>query len=152
MKIEIGPGDSPTAGFVGFDMNPLCADVVADAACLPLRSASVEEIVAFDVLEHLPWASTGAVLAEWYRVLVPGGRLTVRVPDAASEVHRWVAAGGDDMARLNWHLLGTPEVLWQGHKALFSAWSLDCALSAAGFVVSRLESDPHPNVTAYAHC
>ncbi|MGH9165899.1 MAG: class I SAM-dependent methyltransferase, partial [Acidimicrobiales bacterium] len=52
--------------------------VQADAGVIPLATASLDLVVAMDVLEHLD-DDTGA-LAEWTRVLAPGGTLLVTVP------------------------------------------------------------------------
>ena len=46
-----------------------------------LPDAAFDEIVAQDVLEHLPRTDGLPALQEWARLLVPGGRLVLRVPD-----------------------------------------------------------------------
>jgi len=53
----------------------------ADAACLPLQDASVDMVVSFETIEHVPDA-TGLVL-ELRRVLKPGGRLVLSTPNRA---------------------------------------------------------------------
>ena len=45
-----------------------------------LPSGRYSEIVAQDILEHLPRTSTVAVLKEWSRLLQDGGLLHIRVP------------------------------------------------------------------------
>lgn len=50
--------------------------VVGDVRRLPLRSASVDAMVAIHVLDHL---SDDAALVEWARVLRPGGALVLEV-------------------------------------------------------------------------
>jgi SAM-dependent methyltransferase len=60
-----------------------------------LRQAPAEsyDVVFFhDVLEHLPREHTIEVLRDFYRILAPGGRLSMRVPNMASLV------GGFNMA------------------------------------------------------
>jgi SAM-dependent methyltransferase len=51
----------------------------ADAMRLPLRTASIDEIVSFETLEHVP--SAAAMLDELRRVLRPGGRLVLSTPN-----------------------------------------------------------------------
>ena len=51
---------------------------VADAAHLPLTDGSCDVVISSDVLEHI--AEDAAALAEWSRVLKPGGRLFLFVP------------------------------------------------------------------------
>ncbi|MBK7984892.1 MAG: methyltransferase domain-containing protein [Candidatus Competibacteraceae bacterium] len=56
-------------------------DLVADVCELTmLPSGYYEEIIAQDVLEHLPRTSTSKALREWNRLLQVGGRLYLRVP------------------------------------------------------------------------
>jgi predicted SAM-dependent methyltransferase len=42
---------------------------------------SIEALYASHVLEHVPYANLPATLAEWHRVLMPGGKVMVAVPD-----------------------------------------------------------------------
>jgi glycosyltransferase involved in cell wall biosynthesis/SAM-dependent methyltransferase len=65
------------------------AAVQADGAALPVRSAALGAVTLVNVLDHLP--DPQAVLAEARRVLVDGGVLAVRGPNAA--FHRfWLRA------------------------------------------------------------
>jgi SAM-dependent methyltransferase len=52
--------------------------VRGDATALPLADATIDVVVAFDVLEHIPDDKSAA--AELYRCLKPGGRVVVAVP------------------------------------------------------------------------
>ncbi len=54
------------------------ATLRGDATRLPLADASLDLVVAFDVLEHIP--DDGAAVAEVHRVLKPGGTYLVAVP------------------------------------------------------------------------
>ena len=51
------------------------------AGPLPFPSNTFELIYASHVLEHVPWTHTQQTLPEWVRILQPGGRLEVWVPD-----------------------------------------------------------------------
>lgn len=92
MKLELGSGRHPTPGFVHVDLNPgVDPDVRCDVRDLaPFDDASVDEIRAVDILEHVSYRDTEATLAEWARVLKRGGRLYVQVPDAG-RVLSWLA-------------------------------------------------------------
>jgi SAM-dependent methyltransferase len=70
--------DRPTAAHVARRYPEL--DVArANLAHLPLRSATVDVVANFQVIEHL-WDQAG-FLAECFRVLRPGGRLLVTTPN-----------------------------------------------------------------------
>ncbi|MFO1395947.1 MAG: methyltransferase domain-containing protein [Burkholderiales bacterium] len=54
---------------------------VASANALPLADATVDAVVSFETLEHLPRADQPAMLAEIARVLAPGGVLVISAPN-----------------------------------------------------------------------
>lgn len=56
----------------------LPVDIVADACALPFPDASLGYLIACHVIEHI-WDTIGA-LAEWYRVIRPGGYVFLIVP------------------------------------------------------------------------
>ena len=52
-----------------------------DATCLPLQDASIDLVVSFETIEHVPDAA--ALVVEIRRVLKPGGRLVLSTPNRA---------------------------------------------------------------------
>lgn len=174
IRLELGSGYSPTPGFVHLDLNAAApdVDVVGPAFPLDLPDASVEELRAVDVLEHLSYQDTAWALAEWARVVVPGGRFYVQVPDADA-IMRWYVVDparlvdrlppglpATPMAGAAWRLLGGhhdetyardgDDWRWNAHYAMFSEASLHEALDAAGFDVESLEHNEHPNLLCWA--
>jgi predicted SAM-dependent methyltransferase len=81
-KLNLGCGWDRRAGFLNVDLHDFHEpDLVADVTKLDmLPSGYYGEIVAQDVLEHLPRQSTVDVLREWGRLLRIGGKLHLRVP------------------------------------------------------------------------
>ncbi len=53
--------------------------VQSDIARLPYADRAFDAVVSLDVLVHFPKGDEGAALAEFYRVLRPGGKLILRV-------------------------------------------------------------------------
>lgn len=80
--LNLGSGRTRIKGFLNIDASygTLC-DVVARVDKIKLSTDSVGVIYASHVFEHIPRAQARPVLAEWYRVLRPGGRLYICVPD-----------------------------------------------------------------------
>lgn len=80
-RLNLGANDRRVEGFVSVDVcQP--ADVIADLNNRwPWTDSSVDEVLAFDVFEHL--LSKWFTMNELYRVLKPGGRATIEVPCAA---------------------------------------------------------------------
>lgn len=67
------------------DLNPdLHPDIIGDAEAMPIESDSVDGIVCSQMLEHVPhpWKA----LAEMHRVLRPGGKVILTVPQL-NELH-----------------------------------------------------------------
>jgi SAM-dependent methyltransferase len=62
-------------------VEPSARLVHADATCLPLATASLDLVVSFETIEHVPDAR--AMVLEIHRVLKPGGRLVLSTPNRA---------------------------------------------------------------------
>ena len=80
--LNLGSGSTRIKGFCSIDANPRSAcDVIAHIEQIKLPSDSVGAIYNSHVFEHIPRAEAARVLAEWYRVLKPGGKMYICVPD-----------------------------------------------------------------------
>jgi len=85
MKLHLGCGPRHIPGFIHVDVQPAPhVDIVGPVSCLPMDVESVSLIYASHVLEHFGRHEYREVLAEWYRVLKPGGVLRLAVPDFAA--------------------------------------------------------------------
>ena len=82
MKLNIGCGTDHKEGYVNVDFRDPC-DVLCDIADVPWiwDDESVDEILMFDILEHLPYAKADSVLLEIWRVLKLGAFVDIQVPD-----------------------------------------------------------------------
>jgi len=112
--------------------------VLIDGYVLPFRSGVFDGIVAIDVLEHAQ--DDEALLEEMSRVLKPGGRLTLTVPNAHYPPtfdpvnYALTLAGGR-------HL---PFGMWGfGHRRLYEVESLCGLLERAGVAVQRVTRISH---------
>jgi SAM-dependent methyltransferase len=93
---EIGPGASPVPGlsplpiyvdcFKAFGPAANVADYYGHACQLPFHDHSLDYVIASHVLEHV--ANPVAALAEWYRVVRPGGIIYFVVPNRLSAFDR----------------------------------------------------------------
>lgn len=78
MKLNLGSSDRHFPGFLSVDIAPP-ADWVCDLTKIwPWPDSSVDEVVAFDIFEHMP--DKRHSMNELWRVLKPGGRATIEVP------------------------------------------------------------------------
>lgn len=124
-KLNVGCGNVPLRGWVNIDKfyypgspNPLTDQreiekwnnnefqqwVYGDAVSLDFPSDTFDEVMLIHVLEHLDMEKGTQAIAEAHRVLKPGGRLDIELPDLLvacrlmSNVH--VTALGDNQP---WH-------------------------------------------------
>jgi SAM-dependent methyltransferase len=93
--------------------------VRGDLLHLPFPDASVDRVIASEVLEHIP--DDAAALAEIARVLKPGGRVAVTVPRYGPE-------------RICWALSDAYHANEGGHVRIYRGDVLRDRLSAAGLV------------------
>jgi SAM-dependent methyltransferase len=94
------------------------AEVVrGDLLALPVPDASVDRVIASEVLEHIPDDATA--IAEIARVLKPGGRVAVTVPRYGPE-------------RVCWALSDAYHANEGGHVRIYRASGLRHRLAAAG--------------------
>jgi predicted SAM-dependent methyltransferase len=81
MRINLGCGYRKIPEHVNIDNRPeVGPDIVCDGLSLPFDDSSVDDVVAFDYLEHIPIGQTVDQITEIWRVLKPGGRLIHRTP------------------------------------------------------------------------
>jgi SAM-dependent methyltransferase len=80
VRLNIGAGAKRPEGFLSVGLEPE-HDVVCDVRSIPLPDGCAEEAMAIHVLEHLDRWDAPAALAEWRRVLKPGGLLILELPD-----------------------------------------------------------------------
>lgn len=135
MRLNLGAGDDRLEGHLSVDLRADAADVVADCAALPFGDGTAQEVVALDILEHFPRARIPEVLAEWRRVLAPGGRLRLRVPNLARLGGQ--LASGRNVAETIENIYGGhrwgPDGAWDAHHWGWTPDTLARDLRAAGF-------------------
>lgn len=80
LKVDLGCGGSKPEGFIGVDIvHGEGVDIVADLReKFPFPDASVDEIRAYDTIEHLP--DKIHTMNEIWRVCKPGARVDILVP------------------------------------------------------------------------
>jgi len=168
--LDIGAGDRRGDGWTTLDLSPAC-DLCWDLARgLPFPDHSLVRLYSSHTFEHFSPGELQSLLAECKRVLIPGGVLSVSVPDARI----WIGAYArgeviDSRKYLNGYQIPCPygrldlvnfiAYMNGGHKYLFDDENLLGVLQAAGFRNVQLRSfDPMIDLAArqfeslYAQC
>ncbi len=122
----------------GLDVSPAAVRRVREGLGLPvllgslphpeLRPGSLDVITMWHSLEHVHRPM--AILEEAYRLLAPGGKLLVAVPNIDSLPFRWFGPA--------WYGLDLPR-----HLTHFSPWTLHLMLENVGFAVGPMRMVPH---------
>jgi predicted SAM-dependent methyltransferase len=131
--------------------------VPMDGAALAFQDNSLGAVYASHVLEHFSHRDTARVLAEWYRVLRPGGALLLNVPDLDWACQAWLNPAlrtpyfRDDQRFLE-VFFGGQDTPGEVHYTGFTANGLKTQLLRAGFVTAeaRREMDAHEMMVVLA--
>lgn len=94
LKLNVGAGNyplPPSEGWVNIDeCEDTLAEVILRIPPIPYDDGAVDEIYGGHYFEHLEPADAGRFLAEAWRVLRPGGKLGLMVPDMREVMSRYV--------------------------------------------------------------
>jgi SAM-dependent methyltransferase len=82
MKLNLGSGSKTRDGYINIDIDESAQpDLILDISTgLPYSDNSVDEIIAYDFLEHIKPDKVIFVINEIWRVLKPGGRFEHLTP------------------------------------------------------------------------
>jgi predicted SAM-dependent methyltransferase len=169
MRLNLGSGGYHAGlrdeGWIDVDEDPAVhADWQVHVPPINLQDGEVDEIYCGHLLEHFDPTGAAALLAECYRVLVPGGRLGVVVPDTREVLRRYLDRGHawvEVPQGQHWNLDDLDSVCAvflystiqrSRHQWSYDAASLRRALERAGFVVTgeiHPYDDPRISVGAF---
>jgi predicted SAM-dependent methyltransferase len=98
----------------------------------PFKTNSVDLVYVSHCLEHIGHQRVDEVLAEWWRVLKPGGVLRLGVPDFEQLLAAF-EAGGRNIETIQFFLMGGQDYPLNVHRTSFTKASLTNRLRAVGF-------------------
>lgn len=164
-KLHIGCGGIYKKGYINIDAYNLSkADLKAYADKLPFKDGSVDKIENYHLLEHLDRRECSLVLKEWFRVLKPGGKLLIEVPDLVENMKIFLRSSYNERWK-NYRkefkygrvqtIYGLGEEKGQLHKNGFDKERLKILLKQYGFVkieVSSKKGTPKKGENIVAAC
>ena len=138
LRLHLGCGDIDEPGFVNVDGRPAKhvhhVQGIKQLACFADNTVSL--IYACHCLEHIAHREVPSVLAEWRRVLKPGGVLRLSVPDFDLLLETYFDTGRD-MRSIQMPLMGSQSYPLNFHFVCFNQAELTRVLAQAGFLSSR---------------
>ena len=149
-RLHLGCGTRRAQGWTNVDIRfTFATDLLDDIRILRRVPAGwADEVYACHVLEHFDFEETGRVLAQWTRVLRPGGVLRVSVPDLdritaiyQRNLAHFHTPGNEPWTGL---IYGGQENRYDYHKNGFNFTSLKHKLEGLGFTeVREYPHEPH---------
>lgn len=175
MKLNLASHGDNIPGYLNIDFDHSSADIRADVTALPFANESIDEILAYHILEHFragdyephlsnplnPKTAKQALL-EWKRVLKPEGLLQIKVPDFTKIVWliynfpQWACAIGANSPFPNY----SDWICSNGqHQCLFDRNSMGTLLESVGLRhIYFLDTNPpraavnRENLELYVQC
>lgn len=152
VKLNIGAGGRRLPGYLGVDAVPRpAADIVAKADKIPLPDGCAEEIIGLHIFEHFYRWECDEVIKEWKRLLMPGGRLILELPNMIKCCENIISGrhnAGKHPDQLGmWGCWGDPRDRdpFMNHKWGWSPESLSQFLSDYGFTkIREVPTQWHP--------
>lgn len=132
VRLNIGAGGKVIDGWLSVDLagEP---DICADVRSIPVADGYADEAMAIHVIEHLYRWDAPVALAEWRRVLKPGGLMVIECPDLMKSCRNVLSGQGERLGV--WGLFGDPGYRdpLMVHKWAWTAEELMAEMKAAGF-------------------
>ncbi|MBT4136988.1 MAG: methyltransferase domain-containing protein, partial [Candidatus Latescibacteria bacterium] len=134
VKLNLGCGEDRRAGYINVDAYVPTADLQMDIFDLQMEGGIVDEVFSSHMLEHLSKFEVPKALTEWHRVLKPGGRLCLNLPDLEWCMAQWLRTPEEQ--RWGWTLdtiYGLQTHDGEYHKTGFTVARAEQLMEAAGF-------------------
>jgi SAM-dependent methyltransferase len=96
IKLSIGPGGGEYPGYLSVDLHDQRAFIVMDVTQLDFAENSVSEILAINIFEYLNPYHVADILKRWKKVLKPGGKLVMEMPDIEALFKRFATANTEE--------------------------------------------------------
>ena len=160
MKINLCCGEDVRPGYINIDVRRTRPEVlvmdIEKELLRPFPDNSADEIIARDCIEHISWRRVEDLLRDIYRVLKPGGKVYIQVPDLEAiakkiilnpdfrygELEGWKA--------ISYWVYGGQDYPENTHKAGFTIPTLKRLLESIGFVVVEIKNDGGTNINCWA--
>lgn len=149
MKLHLGCGGIYKEGYVNIDRDEYEGKVDRKfdlSQPLDYEDNSVEVIEAYHLFEHLPFSTIEAVVTSWYRVLKPGGKLIMEMPDFDGVIALVNQRPNDNSVLAS--IFGSQAREGQFHHWGWNKTRLKFALEGTGFkdVIFPAPTDYHKNL------
>jgi len=139
MKLNLGCGCSKIKGFINIDANPeFKPDLIGDILDIDFQPNSIDEIIAYHILEHIPKSKQEFLLSKIYKWMKPESKLYISVPDLIKLFKLYQLY--EDELILN-YIFGSGENNLFKHYWGFTETYLDILLKKVGFIYLEVNTN-----------
>lgn len=138
MRVNVGCGRMVLDGWINCDVqvSPRAKrppELICDAKSIPLPDSSADELMALHLVEHFFRWEIPEVLAEWKRLLKPGGLLVLELPNIEAACKNLLAGMDDQMGM--WPLYGdwSHRDPYMMHKHGYTPRTIEALVAECGF-------------------
>jgi ubiquinone/menaquinone biosynthesis C-methylase UbiE len=159
VKLNLGCGLDVRDGYINIDVRKVHPKILVldleKELLKPFPDNSVEEIIAKDFIEHLSWRVVEDFLKDCYRVLKPGGRMYIQVPDMEAIAKKVILNPSfkygelEGWKAISFWVYGAQDHEFNVHKTGFTIPTLKKLLESIGFVVESIENDGDTNLICW---
>lgn len=142
LRLNLGCGADVKDGYINIDIRPIRSGLPGEIVQMDVREvetnfSEVDEILALDILEHLPRKEARGILQSWVRTLRVGGRIVIRSPDTLKliEVYQKGDMNFEEFVR---RMYGGQDYSYNYHYTAFHGRLLEKWLRKMGMRVTRL--------------
>ncbi len=137
-KLNLGSGNDKREGYINIDSNrQFNPDLVMDVRVLDFQPNEVDEILARDILEHIPIAECELTLKHWFAILKPGGKIIIQTPNLqtiAENINALSISNKIDLINVMIkRIFGGQDYDGNFHQNGFTPFTLQCLLNKIGF-------------------
>ena len=149
IKLDLGSGGKKKAGFIGIDvvLGPK-VDIEHNLEYgIPFPDNSISEIYSSHFLEHLPDRKVPYSLKECFRALIPGGKITIEVPNLEATLKGFLKMNEKEKWQAGWEwIFGNQKKKFEFHKTGFTKKRLVSLLEDVGFEKIKVSEYKHGTI------
>lgn len=134
-KVQFGAGQLPLPGWENYDMDVDCAKPLSREK---FPNNSVDIVFSEMMVEHLTPHHAWNFLDECFRIIKPGGRIRITIPDFVknwrdlNDAYRSVNSGVTGAKTDKEHARSI--IFGHGHQSMWTCPMMECVLEAIGFM------------------
>ena len=148
LKLNLGCGSTKLPGYINIDSEKSCKpDLVLDLfkESLPYKLASVDEVVLFHTIEHIPKKLHHVVLKQVHRVLKKDGTFIISYPEWSKCATRWLRNHKGKRSFWEATLYGRQLYPSDAHVCIMDTIEFKHKLEENGFKSVKCYPEPEPN-------